>query len=228
MHARGGLLALVLIGTVALLNSTAVAGSIWFEPTPYLSADDMPSEFKATNPFIEDFEDGTADSRLTLGPGRIIGPGFDSGIKDVTDSVDADDGSIDGDGGQAHSFWSQVWNEVGVDFETPVISAGLVFTDGEQQTEMIFEAFDTDGVSVGTHVWQTTADEVFTGTTGEDRFIGVMHDGGISRIVIQQIGRDVHGLEIDHVSFAVIPEPGSASLLMMAATILAIRCRRRR
>lgn len=226
MHARGGLLACVLVGAVGLWSSDVAASSIWFEPSPYLSADDMPSDFKATNPFIEDFEDNEADSRLTIAPGKIIGPGYDSGIKDVTDSVDADDGTIDGDGGNGHSFFYAL-NEIGIDFAMPVTSAGLVFTDGPQEMEMVLEAFDPAGSSIGVHRWQTTADEVFTGTTAEDRFIGVTNLDGISRLVIRQEGAGL-GIEIDHIAFAVIPEPGSASLLLMAATILAIRRRRRR
>jgi hypothetical protein len=178
------------------------------------------------NPFIEDFEDNAVDSRLTIAPGKIIGPGYDSGIPDVTDSVDADDGAVDGDGGHAHSFFYAL-NEIGVEFASPMVSAGLVFTDGPQEMEMSFEAFDTAGDSIGVQRWQTTADEVFTGTTAEDRFVGVTHPDGISKLIIKQVGPGL-GIEIDHVAFAVIPEPGSASLLLIAATMLATRCRRRR
>ncbi len=226
MHARGGLLAFVLVGTVVLLSSTAAGSSIWYEPTPYLSADDMPSGFKATNPFIEDFEDNAIDSRLTISPGKIIGPGFDSGIPDVTDSVDADDGTIDGDGGQGHSFFYAL-NEINVEFASPMFSAGLVFTDGPQEMEMSLKAFDASGNSLGILNWPTTADEVFTGTTPEDRFVGLTHPDGIAKLIISQSGAGL-GIEIDHVAFSAIPEPGSLSLMVLAATILAIRCRRRR
>ena len=87
MQTRGGL---ILLGTMGLfvLSSAANAGSIWFEPTAYLSRADMPSDIAKMNPIIEDFEDGSTDAMLKIYPGKILGPGHDSGIKDVTDSVD--------------------------------------------------------------------------------------------------------------------------------------------
>lgn len=107
MHIRGGIVAVLALFGFTTLSNTADAGSIWFQPSPYLSSDDMPADFAAMNPFIEDFEDGSADAMLSISPGKIIGPGYDSGIPDVTDSVDADDGPIDGSGGQGHSFFTR-------------------------------------------------------------------------------------------------------------------------
>lgn len=222
MQTRGGLILLATIGLM-VLSSAANAGSIWFEPTAYLSSADMPSDFAKMNPVIEDFEDGSADPMLNIYPGKILGPGHDSGIKDVTDSVDADDGPIDGSGGQGHSFFYAL-NEISVEFSDPVVAAGLVFTDGPQNMTLKLEAFDTDGSSIGDIAWDTTADEVYTGTTGEDRFVGLLSNDGVSKLVISQSGGGM-GIEIDHVTFA-IPEPSTAGMLFIAAVILV--CRRRR
>lgn len=105
-----------------------------------------------------------------------------------------------------------------------MVAAGLVFTDGPQDMTMKLEAFDTDGSSIGDIQWATTADEVFTGTTPEDRFVGLMFDDGVSKLVISQAGSGL-GIEIDHVAFAV-PEPTAASLLLIAAAMLVTRRRR--
>ncbi len=203
-------------GVDSLATSMSDPSAIWFEPTPYLSAENLPSGFKATNPFIEDFEDGAVDSRLTIAPGKIIGPGYESGIKGVTDSVDADDGMIDGDGRQGHSFFFAL-NEISVEFATPMTSAGLVFTDGPQEMELTLEAFNRGGDSIGAIRWQTTADEVFTGTTTEDRFIGLTNLDGISRLKIGQSGPGL-GIEIDHIAFSVIPDTDGDGLLDLVDT----------
>ncbi|MGE9267508.1 MAG: hypothetical protein ACQKBY_05385, partial [Verrucomicrobiales bacterium] len=53
------------------------------------------------------------------------------------------------------------------------------------------------------------------GETAEDRFFGVIHDGGILRI--QYVGGS---LEFDHLQVGTIPEPGVSLFAFLALTLL--------
>jgi hypothetical protein len=97
-----------------LLSVTALAvyGSASIEahartylgPTPYLSAVDSPF----IGPFdwfrLETFESGAfSQPGVTISSGAgVIGPGL------LTDSVDSDDGAVDGSGRGGHSFYSRM------------------------------------------------------------------------------------------------------------------------
>ena len=70
----------------------------FFGPTPYLSVADTPSGFASGAMDLEDCEDGMVNPRLTTSA-TIIPPGG------ITDSVDADDGAIDGSGLGGHSLF---------------------------------------------------------------------------------------------------------------------------
>ena len=105
--------------------------------------------------------------------------------------------------------------------------AGLVWTDGANAlTTMTFEAFDRNGVPLGT-VSGNHADGSITGTTGEDRFYGVSDPGGISRITI--ITGTGNAQELDHLQFGYappVPEP-SAVMLGLLSVLGLIRRRSR-
>lgn len=208
---------------VALLAAaTSNASTILFGPTPYRSQADRPAGFGNVAQhecltFVEDFEDNAMDPRLTITPGKIIAPGFDSGLPDLTDSVDGDDGAIDGSGSDGHSFFYNL-NEISVMFSSPTKAAGLVFTDGPQNMNMTLKAYDAGGNLAGQIDWPTTADTSFMGTAAEDVFVGVQSDGGIAKLVISQVSptRQGLGIEIDHITWVecvAIPEPASLSLL---------------
>lgn len=177
-----------------LTFSSASYAAEYFGPSPYLQASDTPAGFADDRTFIEDFEDGVADPRLSFAlTGQIIPPGG------LTDSVDADDGSIDGKGSGGRSFFRGI-PQVVIDFATPYPqSAGLVWTDGAPNTQVRFEAFDRDGLSLGVHGPFTLGDSSNAGNTAEDRFFGVKHADGVRRI---QISHSSGGIEIDHVQFS--------------------------
>src|SRR5947209_14406694 len=85
------------LGTVVgfLTISTAVVAQTFIGPLPYLSKNDSPfiTSINAGTTFLETFESGAlATPGVTASTGAVVGP---SGI---TDSVDADDGIIDGSG----------------------------------------------------------------------------------------------------------------------------------
>src|SRR5687767_14985597 len=119
--------------TRALFISFAVAAGAHAQysgPTPYLSAADSPFAATSFGYFhLEDFEDDTLTPGLTALNGIRIGAG------PFTDSVDADDGAIDGSGLDGGSYFSNAATstfefvfDAGVLGALPT-HAGLVWTD---------------------------------------------------------------------------------------------------
>jgi len=74
---------------------------------------------------------------------------------------------------------------------------GLVWTDGGNPIK--FEAFDAQGNSLGTASGKH-ADTNFSGSTNEDRFYGIIHKDGISKVTICNNG----AIEIDHIQYGAI------------------------
>ena len=81
---------------------TANAETTTFGPSAYLQTGDTPAGFFCAEcvGFIEDFElEGVPDPFLTLDNGVALSPNSFSGLTNsVTDSVDGDDGVVDGQG----------------------------------------------------------------------------------------------------------------------------------
>jgi hypothetical protein len=124
----------------------------------------------------------------------------------LTDSVDADDGVIDGRGNGGRSF--QVGSltpdaSITFSFDEAVLGslpthAGIVWTDGSGL--ITFEAFDASGASLGT-VTGNHADSWVAGQTDEDRFYGAINEGGISAITISNPSTM---MEVDHLQYGFI------------------------
>ena len=90
-------------GIAFLMISTAIFAQTFIGPLPYLSKNDSPflASINAGTTLLETFESGAlATPGVTASTGSAIGPGG------LTDSVDGDDGSIDGSGTNGHSFFS--------------------------------------------------------------------------------------------------------------------------
>lgn len=169
----------------------------FFSNTPYLSVADRPAGFGNGPVLLEDFEDGLIDPRLTVSAG-VVGPGG------PTDSVDADDGTVDGSGSNGHSAFS--FSPVEVSFAAPLPTAvSLVWTDGGTNANVTFEAFGPTNLSLGTIGPVVAGDASILGTTAEDRFFGVNDLAGISRV---RISHTSGGYEIDHIAWS---ESGTAS-----------------
>lgn len=194
----------------AFAASTTSAQTI-IGPLEYLSGAD--ASFASLDGFVlEDFEDGFNTPGVTASVGSAITPGSS------TDSVDADDGAIDGSGNFGRSFFSGS-GTTGITFtfdetilgELPK-AAGLVWTDGA--STITFQAFDAGGMLLG-EAQGNHADNNFGGGTAEDRFYGVTFEGGIGSIRISNLSG---GIEVDHLQFAFpIPAPASLALLSVAA-----------
>lgn len=220
-----------------LLISAANAGTTTFGPSAYLSetpdlTGDTPDGYfcRECSGWIEDFEMGTVDPFLSIDSGEVLFPRTFSGLMNsVTDSVDGDDGVIDGFGNDGHS-WFAPNSSVTVSFANPVKNAGLVFTDGDRiSTNVRLEAFDIDGNSLAIINAGDLADDTFTGETAEDTFMGFQDmDASISSITLS-LDAGI-GIEIDHISWqeaCAIPEPSSALISVLGLFAL-IGFRRRR
>ncbi|HYC54561.1 MAG TPA: hypothetical protein VEL28_06465 [Candidatus Binatia bacterium] len=168
-------------------------GHEYFGPVPYLGLED--SEFSTRIGWcVEDFEDGKFDDAPGVtGNGSVISPGG------ITDSVDADDGEVDGSGTGGHSYFSGN-GAGGIIFtfdpqrvEGLPTAAGIVWTDGGGTIS--FEAFGPGGQSLGIQGPFSHADQTFAGTTAEDRFYGITNLEGISSIKVTNASG---GIEVDH------------------------------
>ncbi len=180
----------------ASLLAAAARAQTYLGPTPYLSRADSP--LKLTKPTLEDFEDGTLDILgVTADFGSVYGPAWNC------DSVDADDGVIDGSGQNGHSFFSgNGFAGITFSFDDSLIggfptSAGVVWTDGAGDT--YFEAFDASGASLGLYGPYQLDDGSNNGGTAEDRFFGIADRNGISAI---RISNTLGGIECDHVQYS--------------------------
>jgi PEP-CTERM motif len=231
---------------LVLGTTTDVAATTLYGPTPYLSFDDSP--FKAASGslgqfYLETFEDGSLNTPgVTITSNQqddsilgVVGPGA------FLDSVDGDDGVIDGLGQNGRSYANLANNGyenfgLTVTFTAIALNglpayAGLVWTDGSQTDSTLFEAFDANGISLGTIGPVKIGDSTFAGTTGEDRFFGVFNASGISKLTIRTPGGD-NNMEIDHLQYGLtavsVPEPSSIQLLAVGLIGILTRLQRQR
>lgn len=198
-------------------------------PNPYLSQVDSPwtglSGFEYFH--LDNFQTGTQTAPgVVASQGALIGTAQFGGL---VDSVDGDDGVVDGTCVNGKS-WFFGGGSVGVTwtFNAGTLGklpthAGVVWTDGGGL--ITFEAFDAEGVSLGTRTG-SHADGSSSGTVGEDRFYGMVHAGGISKI---KLSNSSGGIEMDHLQFGYnpVPEPATLIALTVGATALVRRRRAR-
>lgn len=202
---------LLLAGAATLFGVASAQAAVLYGPSNYLSEADSPFVGQ-TGWTVENFEDGLLMTGITASAGDPYGPAGNA------DSVDGDDGVIDGHGSSGHSFFF-AGGSTGITFtfNASVLgfvpkSVGIVWTDGVGT--ITFEAFDTNGVSLGI-VTGNHADGSFYGETGEDRFYGASNWDGIGSLHISNSGG---GIEVDHVQFsASVPAPSAAALLGLGA-----------
>ena len=236
-HLRRFSAPLVLSIAAAALLAPASASAQLLGPTPYLQASDSPFATLSgyTYSYLENFED-----HLLNVPGVSASAGGVSSVvfgPNIHDSVDGDDGVIDGSGLNGDSYFTPAGqNGISFTFDASVLGghlpthAGIVWTDGTNN--IFFEAFDQNGNSLGS-LTGTHANNSFNGETDEDRFYGAVNAGGISRIFISN---GPGGLEVDHLQYndapiaqTTTPEPSSVALLAtgLLGIVPAIRRRKR-
>src|SRR5688500_13392330 len=162
------LIAIMMAGPLA-------ANGAMIGPTPYLSSADSPF---AGTPFsyfhVEDFEDSLLNT-----PGVIASAGIVLSPAALTDSVDADDGSVDGSGTAGHTWYSNGGSSLTFTFSAVVLGAlpthaGVVWTDvgfasvQDGFDNVAFEAFDAANNSLGFISPSAVGDGLFGGQTAED------------------------------------------------------------
>lgn len=223
----------------ALTIVPRIAAASLIGPTPYLSSADSPFVGQSFTWFhYEDFEDGLFNT-----PGVTVSPLTSViAVDGYTDSVDGDDGLIDGSGSDGHSLWSNFASSYfQFDFDAGTLGAlpthvGLVWTDVGQVTsgqygysDVTFEAFDQFGATLGVIGPFLLGDGSISGETAEDRFFGAINDGGISRIVIRS--PTTNDWEVDNLQYGLaqpVPEPATAGLLLTGLGMMATRKLRER
>jgi len=222
---------------LALGLASAAAHADSFGPTPYLSAADSPFVGVSGLFVIETFEDGALNT-----PGVTASPGwFASGPSQFSDSVDADDGAIDGTGANGFAFYSAgTQSSLTFTFDAAALGghlpthAGLVFTDvGNVFAGSIgvgtvtFRAYDAADVEIGSGAVAVVGDGTALSSTAEDRFFGVTHDAGVKRITMSM--DNSVDWEVDHLQYAVaVPEPSSYALLALGVAAICARVAKRR
>ena len=228
----------VIVAGLALAGSGgwAHANPIFLGPTPYLSFADSPFSGGSFSYFhLETFEDHLLNTPgVSANAGGVTSVVFGPSIHD---SVDADDGVIDGSGLNGDSYFSPS-GATGIRFTFSAAalgslptSAGIVWTDGGAGTPVTFSAFASDGSLLFTETESGFADNSNNGETAEDRFFGVVDDAGISAIFISN---DFGGIEVDHLQYGastttgVVPEPQSGMLMLAGLAVCSFVMRRRR
>ncbi len=231
------------------LDTLALAGALWvvvvgdlraapifLNPAPYLAFDNtLPGAGAAISPFaglefsffhFETFEDDELNTPgVTDIGGNVIGP-----LGGVTDSVDADDGAIDGTGVNGYSMFGVATTGIRFNFDATQLGqlpthVGIVWTDGPTTSNVTLEAFGPTGTSLGTRTELNLGDGNFRSGTAEDRFFGVIDFAGISAIRIRSPGTPGAtgtGIEVDHLQYGrqAIPEPNAFVLLVCAAALV--------
>lgn len=229
-------LALPLLAATLLATAPAshAATAVFFAPpTPYLSSADIPAGFYAGGlpTLLETLEDGSLDATLSASRGSLIGPGAFNGTRD---SVDGDDGVIDGSCGPQATVcasWFDSSGSLGLRFTFIGSGAlptafGVAWTDASPGASVTFSATGLDGQSLGSITVGGLADNSVSGTTAEDRFFGVTFSGGVQSIFISTSSG---GIEVDHIQYGAmspVPEPGSWALLAAGLAGMA-GCKRR-
>jgi hypothetical protein len=209
--------ALPLMAAIALCRP---ASAQTLGPTSYLSFNDGPFaavDFSGNYFHLENFEDGALNTPgVTVNAGQVTSPG------PFTDSVDGDDGSVDGSGVGGSSFLTGgLTNQFTFTFNAAALGGilpthvGVVWTDVGTVSagttgfgNVTFTAYDATNILIGTVGPTLLGDGAANGGgTSEDRFFGVINSGGISRITIQM--PDSTDWEIDHLQYGAVPAPGA-------------------
>jgi hypothetical protein len=228
---------------IVALPHLAAASSIG--PTPYMSFSDSPFNGESFSWFyLEDFEDGLLNT-----PGVTVSPSTVAiAVGGYTDSVDGDDGFVDGSGSNGHSFWGNFTSALfAFDFSVAELGTlpthvGLVWTDVGNVvsgsygfTGVSFEAFDENGVTLGVTGPFMLGDGAISGQTAEDRFFGAINSGGISRVEIRSPATT--DWEVDHLQYGFaaeraldanpVPEPATCGLLATGLGLVVRTLRRK-
>ncbi|NEO28737.1 MAG: hypothetical protein F6K03_18150, partial [Kamptonema sp. SIO4C4] len=167
------------------------APTIYTPDTPYQSETDSPF---STHPnlILEDFEDGLLNT-----------PGVTASTGEISNTANTD--SVDSLTGQS---WRISENTLTLTFDETVLGThptdvGVAITDIETNNgtgTVRLQAWDAQGVFLGATQPQPFGDGLTNGSTAEDRFLGISHDNGISKVTLST---DSTNWELDHLQYVV-------------------------
>jgi hypothetical protein len=175
-----------------------------FGPIPYTSLSDSPFngvDFPAYF-YLEDWEDGLVNTLGVTPSSQTNSSAVNAG---AVDSIDGDDGSIDGrckkDGGPCNSGFAD--GTIDFTFGMAALGAlpthvGIAWTDGATNCDVSFEAYDATDTLIGRKNVTAVGDDSTLGTIPEDRFFSVVHTAGVKKIVVTSSGG---GIEVDHLQY---------------------------
>jgi len=217
------------------LPASVHASPIFYGPLAYVQHGDSPfNGLGSSYAYLETFEDGLVNTRgLTASGGIVIG------LDPFVDSVDAEDGAIDGYGSPgSHSLWSNFTESaLTFTFDAELLGAlptyaGIVWTDIGYNSPtpyygpVSFEAFGAAGQSLGSIGPYLLGDGIDTGQTAEDRLFGVYDPSGVSSI---RISTNTSDWEVDDVQYGrevkPVPEPATLLLVGLGLSVLGYRHR---
>ena len=208
-----------------LAASTARGATVFFGPTNYFSAADSPFDLSGlgTNFWLDDFEDLSLNT-----PGVTSINGAPRAPSSLTDSVDGDDGAIDGDtDGACYMVRPGI---LGVSFVFDPVAlgglptnVGIVVTDGYGQNgypQATAEFYDANDNLIGT--LNSLYQNFDVDTTDDDWFLGIYHPTGVSRIRLWNYGTGSTNLEVDHLQYGYPVPEASTFMLAVSACLVGV------
>jgi hypothetical protein len=220
-------------------DECAAARFSFLGPTPYFSAADSPFPVNGSSPdfYLEDFEDGELNTRgifqplLPITHASVIRP------HELTDSVDSDDGILDGVGNGGHSLAANAFIVFPIDppqsrsyirFGFDRLSLGFypnafgfVWTDGISSNDILIELFDEQWQLLAENRFERLGDDLLTGQTAEDRFLGVVSTTYFAYVRITSMyAGSPYTFEIDHVQYGLVNVPEPVSILPILESVI--------
>jgi hypothetical protein len=174
------------------------------DPVGYRSFTDSPFNGRTFGSYfhLEDYEDGALST-----PGvTASSPSLSSSFAGFEDSVDGDDGAVNGTclkAGGARCNAAFAGGSITYTFSPELpgglpTHVGIVWTDGGVGADVTFEAFDAQDALLARRTATALGDNSNTGTVEEDRFFGIVAPGGVRRIVVSNTSG---GTEVDHLQY---------------------------
>lgn len=208
--------------TIGFALFSPAAHAVNFGPASYVQAAANPADlygggFSFSSYYLQTFENlpqgQTNNTNINLNSGSTtvsftqsqLASTFSGGT--FNDSVDGDDGVIDGSGSRGNDlFFSNGAAGITFTFSGSLPThAGIVWTDGPTKfsnATISFEAFDNLGNSLGIVTSTGNMDLNYLGGTAEDRFFGAANASGIKSIKIwHSANNGSDGIEVDHFQY---------------------------